>query len=302
MVRRSAGGALVIHVVVVAYRSAEHIQACLEPILGDGLVSSVVVVDNSADPATKSVCRQWADDRLEYLPSENVGYAIACNVGLARRRGNPEFVAVVNPDVTLSRSLGELAKHSAGVRGTVFSARLEQGATMNARQMVSPWRELLSALVGGRAYWLSAFKPTDPRFVRVPQIDGSLFLVSSGEADALAGFDERFELYYEDVDYCRRANQRAGCHMWVEPWGKHRAGASFAVAGEPAFVTLRVSRLRYLRKWYGRIGLPVALAVGSMESIVRSVTGHAPSRGAVVRALVAQFREVGQPGRGSYLG
>lgn len=291
-----------IHAVVVAYKSAEHIGACVEPLLDDELVTSMVVVDNSSDPATERVCRRWNDDpRLEYLPSENIGYAAACNLGASRAHGTPDFLAVVNPDVALRRPLSELAQHSMTIPGTVFSARLDQSSGINARPMAGPVREVLNALVGSRVYRMQSRLAPGKRFVRVPQIDGSLLLVPSREATALGGFDERFELYYEDVDYCRRANLRAGCHLLLESWGSHPGGASFSIAGEPPFITLRVSRMRYLRKWYGALGMPLATFIAVLEFLVRTMTGHAPSRRALVRALAAQLREVVRPAQGSYL-
>jgi len=294
-----------IHVVVVAYRSADHIGPCLEPLMKDPFVSTVVVVDNSADAATEAVCRRWrSDSRLEYLPGKNIGYAAACNLGAARVRGTWKFLAIINPDVTLHRPLSELAELTTGVLGSIFSARLQQpSGSLNARPMAGPMLEILNAFVGSRVYRLPsvARHPPSPGFVQVPQIDGSLLLMPAREAAALDGFDERYELYYEDVDFCRRANLRAGCHLWLESWGTHQAGASFSVAGEPPFIALRVSRTRYLRKWYGRIGVLWALLVAMIEAVSRAATGQAPSRRAILHALVAQSREVVQPGRKTYL-
>jgi N-acetylglucosaminyl-diphospho-decaprenol L-rhamnosyltransferase len=294
----------VIHVVVVAYRSAGYIRACLQPLLDDDLVTSVVVIDNSSDAATEQACRRWAsDERFEYLPSANIGYAAACNLGLARAKGLPRYVAIVNPDVALARPLSELAAHADRTGGSVFAARLNETAGANARHMVSPLREVLNAAFGSRVYELRGLRrhPQRAEFVRVPQIDGSLLLIPAAEAQALGGFDERYELYYEDVDYCRRANERGGCHLWMEVWGSHQGGASSSTAGEPPFVTLRVSRARFLRKWHGPLGLPLSLLVAWLDALVRGATGRAPSRRAVVRGLVAQLREVLQPGTCLYL-
>jgi len=294
----------VIHVVIVAYRSAGYIRACLQPLLDDELVTSVVVIDNSSDVATEQACRRWAsDERFEYLPSANIGYAAACNLGLARAKGLPRYVAIVNPDVALARPLSELAAHADRTGGSIFGARLDETAGVNARHMVSPLREVLNAALGSRAYELRSLRrhPQRAEFVRVPQIDGSLLLIPAAEAQALGGFDERYELYYEDVDYCRRANERSGCHLWMEAWGSHQGGASTSTAGAPPFVTLRVSRARFLRKWHGLLGLPLSVLVAWLDALVRGATGRAPSRRAVVRGLVAQLQEVLQPGTRLYL-
>ena len=148
-----------IHVVIVAYRSAGDIRACVQPLLDDDLVTSVVVIDNSSDVATEQACRRWAsDERFEYLPSANIGYAAACNLGLARAKGLPRYVAIVNPDVALARPLSELAAHADRAGGSVFGARLDETAGANARHMVSPLREVLNAAFGSRAYELRGLR------------------------------------------------------------------------------------------------------------------------------------------------
>jgi N-acetylglucosaminyl-diphospho-decaprenol L-rhamnosyltransferase len=292
----------VIHVVIVAFRSDGVIRQCLDPLLVDQGVAQIVVVDNSSDPATAEVCRDLgAGPRLVYVANENLGYAQACNLGARFMSSNAEFLAIVNPDVVLDRTLSELAERARESTGSVYSAVLKQrSGAVNARPMADARHELCSAVAGSRAYAMYRTSPK-PIFERVPQIDGSLMLIPAQEHRALGGFDERFELYFEDVDLCRRANLRKGCHLFLEQWGLHVGGASFAVAGASPFVTLRVSRVRYLLKWYGRWGALLALLVASLECLARGLTGAAPSRRALASALWAQALEIVQPGRRRYL-
>jgi N-acetylglucosaminyl-diphospho-decaprenol L-rhamnosyltransferase len=292
----------VIHVVIVAFRSDGVIHQCLRPLLADQAVSRIVVVDNSSDPATAEACRGLREGpRLIYVANRNVGYAQACNLGARLMPADAEFIAIVNPDVMLDRTLSELAERSRKQTGSIYSAVLKQRhGTVNARPMAEPRRELCSAFVGSRAY--ATYLPSPkPIFERVPQIDGSLLLIPSLEYRALGGFDERFELYFEDVDLCRRANLRNGCYLFLEEWGLHVGGASFAVAGASPFLTLRASRVRYLLKWYRWWGAVVALLVAGIEFPARGLTGAAPSHRTLARALWVQAVEIVQPGRRRYL-
>jgi N-acetylglucosaminyl-diphospho-decaprenol L-rhamnosyltransferase len=292
-----------IHVVVVAFRSDDVIRRCLAPLLADEGVTRVVVVDNSSDLATAEICqRLGAGPRLVYVASENVGYARACNLGASLMSQDEEFIAILNPDVVLHRPLSGLANRSRGRAGSVFSAVLEQRhGAVNARPMADPRLELYSAVVGSRAFATYTISTPRPTFQRVPQIDGSLLLVPSHEYRALGGFDERFELYFEDVDFCRRANLREGCHLFLENWGTHVGGASSAIAGAGPFLALRASRVRYLLKWYGRRGALLALLVAWLEYVARVLSGAAPSRRTLARALWVQAVEVVRPGRQRYL-
>ena len=51
---------------------------------------------------------------------------------------------------------------------------------------------------------------------RVPWVTGCCLLLRRECFQALGGFDEEFFLYYEDVDFCRRAAER-GWNVWYEP-------------------------------------------------------------------------------------
>jgi N-acetylglucosaminyl-diphospho-decaprenol L-rhamnosyltransferase len=293
----------VLHVIIVAFRSDALIRRCLAPLLADRGVARVVVVDNSSDPATAAACRELdAGPRLVYLATDNLGYAKACNLGADLMSGDDELLAIVNPDVELHRPLSSLAARTRGHPGSVFSALLEERhGALNARAIADARHELYSAVLGSRAYAGYRLPTSGPGFVQVPQIDGSLLLLPAGEFRALGGFDERFELYFEDVDLCRRANLRQGCHLLPEQWGSHVGGASFAAAGAVPFLVLRASRVRYLRKWYGGRGAALALLVAGLEYLARFATGAAPSRRALATALRIQVIEAVRPGRRRYL-
>lgn len=290
-----------IHAVVVAFRSAGFIAPCLESLLSDPGVCSVAVVDNSREDATRRVCELMEDDRLNYLPSANVGYAAACNRGSTQSSDQADHIAILNPDVVLEGRLSCVTDHARDHPGSIFSAVLEQpSGVVNFRPMATLGREVARAMVGTRAY-------TQPdhwrahgavEFMQVHQIDGSLLLLAREEWSALGGFDERYELYYEDVDLCRRANGRGGCFVWTERIGFHRAGSSFAAAGSTPYTVMRVSRMRYLRRWYGVGGNILGVVLGGLECVVRTAGRKNPSFRAAGRALGAQIREVFPKTRG----
>ena len=288
----------------MAYRSASLIGQCLEGILSDPRVECVVV-DNAAESGTADIVAAAAatsGGRVAYVdPGANLGYSRACNLGVQRLRSAVDYVAIVNPDVRLEVKFSEvLAPGDLPHDWTIVSGCLAtdggSAACSNGRPLVTIRRELAKALRGSRAYRRT--EPAGPSSpVQVGQLDGALLILRSGDWSRLGGFDERFELYYEDVDLCARANNLSGCWMVGREWGHHAGGASFAASGGRAYVALRVSRVRYLRKWFGARGLVVAPLVAGLEWISRTLGGCPESAGDRASAVRATLDEIAHPGR-----
>src|ERR1051326_2356372 len=85
-----------VDVVVVAYRSADHLRACVEPLASaDGI--QVIVVDNA--------CPERSPETVADLPLQivrmgrNAGFGAGCNAGA--RAGSGEAILFLNPDATM---------------------------------------------------------------------------------------------------------------------------------------------------------------------------------------------------------
>ena len=279
-----------IAVVVVAFQSSSTLRGCLTSILEDE-ATRVVVVDNSSDRATHDLCDRIAKDypgRLSYDdPGLNLGYAKGCNRGFATL-APVDLVAIVNPDVSLEHSLSELAAlRDFGARDVITGRLVSPTAphSVNARPPISFARELGKALFGSRAYRLRGLPVPDGRVHEVGQVDGALMLLCADTWRRVGGFDERFELYYEDVDLCARIRESGRCLFVNRRWGAHIGGHSFERSDGRAFIALRVSRSRYALKWWHPRWLAGAAvrSITTMEWVSRTITRQ--PEGQVVRTL-----------------
>ncbi len=90
--------------VVVSHDSAGDLPACLEALVGAEGVARVVVVDNASSDGSRAVVAGIGDPRVTLLPFElNTGFAGGCNRGFRALAGEIEWIAVLNPDVVVSR-------------------------------------------------------------------------------------------------------------------------------------------------------------------------------------------------------
>lgn len=283
-------------VVVVAYRSLEHLRHGLPPLLADPSVGDVVVVDNSRDEATERLVQSTTAGRVRYVdPGGNIGFARACNLG-ARLTGDP-VVLFLNPDVRLTRSVAPLVDRCAADPSGIWAGGLTTGCDddlANARSAVTLGVELRRSLLGSRASLrsLAAGEAT----VRVDQVDGAMLALSRQLFNQLDGFDERFELYYEDVDICARARMTGAVSMDTRVFGVHASGASARTVAGRSYCVFRVSRVRYFAKLAGRPGALGAVLVGAVEVVVRTITRQPEGWGVRWRALRMSGSELLRPG------
>jgi N-acetylglucosaminyl-diphospho-decaprenol L-rhamnosyltransferase len=299
-----------IAVVIVAYHSGDDIQECLESIVADRSVVVVYVIDNSSDSKTRDCVERLAarDYRIRYTdPGVNLGFARGCNLGARLIGAKAEFLAFVNPDMVLSRSLAELADALASQQAAVASGLLTSVGSpesddmmVNARPLPSLKSEIRKALSGSQS---SRFLRRSRGMMHVGQVDGALLVLRRATFNRLGGFDEQFELYYEDVDLCRRASSLGGCVLFADKlWGVHKGRGSSQMVPRAAYCMLRISRLRYFRK--ARLcPLPglAAFLIGWIEFAARSVSGQPEGTGARFASCLQQTQELVRPGSASVL-
>ncbi|MER7009341.1 glycosyltransferase family 2 protein [Dactylosporangium sp. NPDC000555] len=267
-------------VVIVAYNSAKEIGGLLDslPAAADGLRLRVIVVDNdSADNTAEVVAaRPWAT----HVPSGgNLGYSGGINVG-RRTAGPTRAIAVLNPDLRLEPgSLRRLADAAQAPGAGAAVPRMLDGTGgffPSLRREPTVLRALGDALLGGK--WpsrpgvLSEMVWSRGSYERAGEVDWATgaAIVITAEADAQVGpwDDERFFLYSEETDYCRRLRQAGfAIHYIPEATARHEGGGSGA---GPALVALStISRLRYFRKYHGRFATALFVTALGFSELLR---------------------------------
>lgn len=205
-----------ISVIIVNYNAKSDLLRCLAALDSDrnGLDIEIIIVDNgSTDGSMEALEIAYPNCRFSRLGS-NRGFAAACNVGLQQSRGR--HAMLLNPDTEVQpHSLRKLvdALDSHPDWGVVGPRMVNQDDRPYpaARRFPTPFFLFCectrlaylfpkSPLFAGYFYGEQDITSLD----RVDQIEGSA-LVLSGRARARVGLlDERFFLFFEEVDFCRR--------------------------------------------------------------------------------------------------
>jgi hypothetical protein len=270
-------------ILVVTYNSRRLVGPLLEGLGRElaSLAAEVVLVDNASHDGTADFVAS-AHPWVRLVRSEhNLGFAAGNN--LAARHARGRVLLLLNPDAlpepgAIARGLARLDAHpEVGLAG----GRLldDQGRTQpSARMFPTLLQEalVLSGLAARfpRSRWFGHFDRTwaDPQApATVDWVPGAFAFVRRDLFERLGGFDERFFLYYEEVDLCRRI-ARAGLQVayWPDLRVHHVGGASArtvsgaTVSRSGAQLTLWRARsaLLYYRKHHGWL---TAWAVNRLE-------------------------------------
>jgi N-acetylglucosaminyl-diphospho-decaprenol L-rhamnosyltransferase len=158
---------------------------------------------------------------------ENLGFARACNVGIAASGG--ELVALINPDALVGRNLfEELANFfernpDCGVVGPrvvdgegnlQLSARGEIGFVSGLLGRTSFLTRLFPKNPLVRRLFPAATEPSGP--TKVDWVSGACMVLRRRTLEEIGSMDERFFMYFEDADLCRRARE-AGWLVYYLP-------------------------------------------------------------------------------------
>ncbi len=217
----------------------------------------------------------------------NRGFAAACNQ--AARGGSGDYVLFLNPDTRVTASALDLAvgaleaasNRQVGIAGIQLHDASGAVARSCAR-FPSPSSMVIRALGLDRSGWLRGYVMSDWPHDRTSLVDhviGAFYLVRRWVFEALSGFDERFFVYLEDLDFSYRAHRAGWSAIYLaEARAFHKgAGTSAAVPADRLAYAIR-SRLAYADKHFGlpgRVLVRAATLIG--EPLVRCA--HATLRG-----------------------
>jgi GT2 family glycosyltransferase len=201
-------------VVVLNWNNLSDTIECLASILSSDYDRlSVWLIDNaSTDDPTAAVRAEFPSVRIVRLP-QNLGYSGGNNAGLRLTLdAGADYVLLANNDVVVSREMiGRLV--------TVAQARPEAGFVTPRIRVAGAERLYWD---GGTIDWAtgdvdheSSTLPRRDGIVESQWSNGCCPLVRATMIHDVGAMDERFFLYYEDVDWSFRASQRGWRHLVV---------------------------------------------------------------------------------------
>ena len=268
-------------IVIVNWNAGAQLRTCIDSIAqhGAGLVRKTIVVDNgSVDGSDASV--EGSLNVTLIRAGVNLGFGKACNLGAQQAKS--DYLLFLNPDAamyadTLPNALAYMQNPAHAEVGICGVQLLDEAGHVSRSCSRFPVVSGFAAHAAGLARFLprlghSMSKWDHAQTSEVDQVIGAFFLVRRVMFESLHGFDERFFVYFEEVDFSYRARQAGWRSMYLADVQAFHAGGgtSNQVKARRLFYSLR-SRLLYAFKHFSWLGaVVVLLATLFVEPLSRS--------------------------------
>ena len=252
-----------LHIVIVSYNTVDLLRKCLKAIPDSfpELSYLVSVVDNcSSDGSPDMVESEFPKVRL-IRSQTNLGFAGGNNLAISSVRS--KYVVLLNPDTephagSLHLLTTFLDDHKdVGVCGPML-LNTDGSLQANGRKFPTVWREFLG-VTGLRRFNMAAFN-TKHAFGRddltlsleVDEVSGACLMVRGEIIEALGALDDRFFMFYEEIEFCHRVKAH-GWKVWFVAEAKvvHHWMGSVKREGKKMTNQLFKSQIAYYKKTSG---------------------------------------------------
>ena len=245
--------------ILVNYNAGSELRRALQSIADDlrGRSWEGVVVDNASADGSYTIASEFAPGVRLIRNDSNIGFGRGANQGIAATTA--PLVLIMNPDCALTPGALASLRRALQVHpacAVVGPRILDPDGSVQGSARGDP--DMLTGLFGRTAMLRRLFPDaalsrrnvvTDTASADgtvVDWVSGACFLARRDALTSVGGFDERYFLYWEDADLCRRLRARGYEIRYVpEATAVHRVGHSSRTARAASVRAFHASAYRY---------------------------------------------------------
>ena len=204
--------------IVLYHNPVEDLRKAVDSFLNYTQKGVLYLVDNSA---TDFFRYQFLSPRIEYIYNgKNIGYGAGHNIAIRKVVGRSQYHLVLNPDVEFNsdilRGLFSFMQNNRHV-GLVMPKVLYRNGQLQhlCKRLPSPFDLFLRRFFPGPMKFI--IKPFLEKYelrnrdhnaiMEVPNLSGCFMFIRNTVFTSIGLFDERYFMYMEDTDLCRRINR-----------------------------------------------------------------------------------------------
>ena len=217
---------MVLSIIIVNYNTAEYVRSCLRSIielLDLNHIEVIIADNNSPDREIEKLDAEFPEAKFIFN-SRNEGFGSGCNSAVEISSG--DYLLFLNPDTQLlDNSILNLVeflrtKSEAGiVSGLLVS---ENGKPMYCFNEFPDLRWEFYQTIG-TGYesvikeLLTRDEITNGRMFEVDWFHGAFLMMRKSDFQRVGGFDEKYFMYYEDVELCFDFKEKLGLKNYCFP-------------------------------------------------------------------------------------
>jgi len=201
-----------ISIIIISYNTKQILKNCLDSIFENTRKISfeLIVVDNASTDGTVGFLKELAKNKTSLnliLNTSNLGFAKANNQAIKLAKG--KRVLLLNSDTIINEGvIGQLTDQSMKFNDeAILAPRL-----LNTDGSVQPSCYHFPTITGAiLEFWLgkvsqfSKYYPKGEQPLEVDAAVGAVLLIPREVIDKVGYLNEKYFMYFEDLDYCRRA-------------------------------------------------------------------------------------------------
>jgi len=239
-------------IIIVSHNCKSQLQQCLLSLQEnvDRIVYEIIVIDNSSEDGSQEMTASNFPDVTLISNPQNVGFSKANNQGI--KAAGSDYILFLNPDTIVYPGALEILlqviksqKNVGGVSPALLYGDNKYQVSFGGKRDFFPemlQKFCLNSFYRGR---LKSYKNQR----KAVWLSGACLLTSKDVLDEVGSFDEKFFLYYEDIDLCIRITQTGRVLLFL-PEAKifHYGGVSTQKQKTKNRFFYRQSQLYYYRK------------------------------------------------------
>ncbi len=191
------------------------LQKAIDSFLNTKMAVRLIVVDNKPDDDIRQICN---DNKIEYVfNNANLGYGAGHNIAIRKILERSKYHLVINPDIYFpSGNLEKLYDFMESNKdvGLIMPKILYPDGSLQylCKKLPTPFDLICRRFIPSflkplfrKRLECYEFRNMDyDRILQVPSLSGCFMFMRTDVFQTIGMFDERFFMYAEDLDLCRR--------------------------------------------------------------------------------------------------
>jgi len=259
-------------IIITSYKNPELLKVCIDSIKNNITFHDyeIIVADSETEEKTEIMMREEYSE-IKFIPSkENIGFSGTVNAGYGKAEGN--YILILNGDTIIKKdSIEKLLSYikdnpKVGIVGPQligFNEKTQDSCFRFYTPLTIVYRRTFLGKFGFAKKHSDNFLMKDYNHKEIKEVDwiqGSAMMTKKDIIKKVGLMDEKYKLYFEDVDWCRRFWEKGYSVVYYpkcEIYHYHGRGS----AGKSVIQSLLSNRLtwwhiksaaRYFLKYWGK--------------------------------------------------